>query len=121
MVQETFAATSIVEDILFIEDKPIVLKGSRQVATHGAHSDLCSSCFLCSKVFVVHKYYGAYKFGGSCKRSCNMFDLHVLPMKRQHIYLSEVKITKIHLRHQIFQEGFDSEFLEIKLLDKMNL
>ncbi len=56
MVQETFAATSTVEDILSTEDKPVVLRGSRQVAIPRAHSDLCSSCFLSSKVFVVHKH-----------------------------------------------------------------
>jgi hypothetical protein len=34
----------------------VVLRGSRKVAIPGAHSDLCSSCFLWSKVFVVHKH-----------------------------------------------------------------
>jgi hypothetical protein len=57
MVQETFAATSTVEDILSTEDKLVVLKGWRQVAIPGAHSDICSSCFLLSKVFVVHKFW----------------------------------------------------------------
>jgi hypothetical protein len=54
MVQETFAATSTVDDIL---STAVVLKGLRQVAIPGAHSDLCSSCFLSSKVFVVHKFW----------------------------------------------------------------
>jgi len=57
MVWGTFAATSPVEDILSTEDKPVVLKGWRQVAIPGAHSDLCLSCFLSSKVFVVHKFW----------------------------------------------------------------
>jgi hypothetical protein len=57
MVRKSFAATSTIEDILPTKDKPIVLRGSRHVAILGAHSDLCSSCFLWSKIFVVHKHW----------------------------------------------------------------
>jgi hypothetical protein len=56
MVPETFVATSTIEDILSKKDKPVVLRGSRQVAIPGAHSDLRSSCFLSSKVFVIRKH-----------------------------------------------------------------